>query len=80
MLLIRATKPIGDYCRIKRDIFTSLRLIREPNYKYSLIIILKDFNIILDLYTILGSERFVSIILIYYFSLYKDYIDLFYIY
>jgi hypothetical protein len=80
MLLIRATKPIGDYYRIKKDIFASLRPIRETDYKHSLIITLKDSNITLDLCAALGGERFVSITPTYYFSLYRNRVDLFYIY
>jgi hypothetical protein len=80
MLLIRATKPIGDYYRIKKDIFASLRPIRETDYKHSLIITLKDSNITLDLRAALGGERFVSITPTYYFSLYRNRVDLFYIY
>ena len=80
MLLIGATKPIGDYRRIEKDIFTSLRPIRETDYKHSLIITFKDSNITLDLRAALSGERFVSITPTYYFSLYRNRVDLFYIY
>jgi hypothetical protein len=80
MLLIGATKPMGDYRRIERDIFASLRPIREPDHKHSLIVTLKDSNITLDLRAALGGERFVSITPTYYFSLHRDRVDSFYIY
>jgi hypothetical protein len=80
MLLIKATKPIRDYRRIEKDIFASLKPIKETDYKYSFIITLKDSNITLNLCVTLNGERFVSITPIYYFSLYRNRVDSFYIY
>jgi hypothetical protein len=80
MLLIEAKKPMGDYRQIEKDIFASLRPIRDPDHKHSLVITLKDSNITLDLRAAIGGERFVSITPTYYFSLYRNRVDSFYIY
>jgi len=80
MLLIGATKLIRDYRRIEKDIFASLRPIKETDYKHSFIVTLKDSNITLNLCATLSSKRFISITPTYYFSLYKNRVNSFYIY